>query len=186
MSGQWAKPIARIIIYLGLPLPAASSDPPENRPGKPIVFIRSCFGWGLHGSARYRTDGSLLHCLSTLTCLAAGGLFLLHWPWSHLHRTLSGILPYEARTFLTHLRGRDYLSYLFFRFYIILYFLSFEKTDSYYLRVRLTALALPLGSSVHIVKSPVTLRAFRSASLPGFIKHFEDKGKDFFFVNPLL
>ena len=31
----------------------------------------------------------------------AGGLFLLHWPWSHLHRTLSGILPCEARTFLT-------------------------------------------------------------------------------------
>ena len=30
-----------------------------------------------------------------------GGLFLLHFPWSHLHRTLSGILPCEARTFLT-------------------------------------------------------------------------------------
>ena len=28
-------------------------------------------------------------------------LFLLHFPGSHLHRTLSGILPYEARTFLT-------------------------------------------------------------------------------------
>jgi len=25
----------------------------------------------------------------------------LHFPGSHLHRTLSGILPYEARTFLT-------------------------------------------------------------------------------------
>ena len=32
----------------------------------------SCFGWGLHGSARYRTDGSLLHCLSTLTRRNAG------------------------------------------------------------------------------------------------------------------
>ena len=62
--------------------------------------------------ARYRAGGSLLHCLSTLTpkvqprqILAKrqtwGGLFLLHWPWSHLHRTLSGILPCEARTFLT-------------------------------------------------------------------------------------
>ncbi len=30
-----------------------------------------------------------------------GGIFLLHWPWSRLHRTLSGILPCEARTFLT-------------------------------------------------------------------------------------
>ena len=51
---------------------------------------------------RYRMGGSLLHCLSTLTASnARSGLFLLHWPWSHLHRTLSGILPYEARTFLT-------------------------------------------------------------------------------------
>ena len=31
----------------------------------------------------------------------SGGLFLLHWPWSRLHRTLSGILPCEARTFLS-------------------------------------------------------------------------------------
>jgi len=31
----------------------------------------------------------------------SGGIFLLHWPWGHPHRTLSGILPCEARTFLT-------------------------------------------------------------------------------------
>ena len=31
----------------------------------------------------------------------SGGTFLLHWPWSRLHRTLSGTLPCEARTFLT-------------------------------------------------------------------------------------
>ena len=30
-----------------------------------------------------------------------GGTFLLHCPWSRLHQTLSGILPCEARTFLT-------------------------------------------------------------------------------------
>ncbi len=48
-------------------MPAASSDLPENRPGKPMVFIWSCFGWGLHGSDCYQPDGSLLHCLSTLT-----------------------------------------------------------------------------------------------------------------------
>ena len=83
--------------------------------------------------ARYRAGGSLLHCLSTLTksmqdaCFgnllckfppgaksARGGLFLLHWPWSRLHRTLSGILPCEARTFLTcHTDSRDHLSYLY-------------------------------------------------------------------------
>ncbi len=32
---------------------------------------------------------------------ASSGISLLHYPWSRLHRTLSGILPYEARTFLT-------------------------------------------------------------------------------------
>jgi len=31
----------------------------------------------------------------------AGGIFLLHFPGSHLRLTLSAILPYEARTFLT-------------------------------------------------------------------------------------
>ena len=55
------------IIYLVRLSPAASSDLPENRPGKPIVFFWSCFGWGLHGSVCYQPDGSLLHCLSTLT-----------------------------------------------------------------------------------------------------------------------
>lgn len=48
----------------------------------------------------YHNGGSLLHCLSTLTLCKEGGLFLLHWSGSHLHRTLSGILPCEARTFL--------------------------------------------------------------------------------------
>ena len=48
----------------------------------------------------YHNGGSLLHCLSTLTFYKEGGLFLLHLSGSHLHRTLSGILPFEARTFL--------------------------------------------------------------------------------------
>ena len=54
-----------------------------------------------------------------------GGLFLLHWPWSHLHRTLSGILPYGARTFLTctlTVQPRSFvlLGFLFCIIYIIL------------------------------------------------------------------
>jgi len=36
-----------------------------------------------------------------------GGYFLLHFPESHLYRTLSGILPCEARTFLTSEWSRD-------------------------------------------------------------------------------
>ena len=37
----------------------------------------------------------------------AGGYFLLHWPGSFLRRTLSGILPCGARTFLTSISSRD-------------------------------------------------------------------------------
>ena len=63
--------------------------------------------------ACYQDGGSLLHCLSTLTMASHGGLFLLHWSGSRLHRTLSGILPCEARTFLTPaMLGRDHLFYL--------------------------------------------------------------------------
>ena len=43
--------------------------------------------------------GELLPRLSILTL--AGGFFLLHFPGSRLRLTLSAILPYEARTFLT-------------------------------------------------------------------------------------
>ena len=69
-------------------------------------------------SARYRGSGGLLHRHSTLTAdKSAAVSFLLHWPWSHLHRTLSGILPYEARTFLTCRKAAaiTYLTYTAFR-----------------------------------------------------------------------
>ena len=87
-------------IYPGLLLPAASSDLP-GRDGPPYLPLRSCFGWGLHGSFCCQKDGGLLRRLSTLTC-DAGGIFLLHCPWSCLRRPLTGILPCEARTFLPH------------------------------------------------------------------------------------
>ncbi len=83
-------------------LPSGSSNLPETR----RAAVSSLFGLASDGvymcPSCYQQGGSLLHCLSTLTCTkCTGGLFLLHWPGSHLHRTLSGILPYEARTFLT-------------------------------------------------------------------------------------
>ena len=94
-----------MIIYLVLLLPAGSSDLPK---AWRAAFITLLFGLASDGvymcHCCYQQRGSLLHCLSTLTSLkpsSDGGLFLLHWPWSRLHRTLSGILPYEARTFLT-------------------------------------------------------------------------------------
>jgi hypothetical protein len=55
--------------------------------------------------------GELLPRLSILTpekfrC----GLFLLHFPWSRLHRVLPGTLPYGARTFLVGKTPRDHLA----------------------------------------------------------------------------
>ena len=53
-------------------------------------------------------------------CLFPGGISLLHYPWSRLHRTLSGILPCEARTFLTcsqRLQPRSFILLSIFSIY---------------------------------------------------------------------
>ena len=49
-----------------------------------------------------------------------GGLFLLHFPWSRLRRSLSVILPCEARTFLTPIPfGPMVRGSLLFSYYIL-------------------------------------------------------------------
>lgn len=101
VSRTISRVMSRMIIYLGVSLPKPSSDLPESGPGRSLLSVWSCSGWGLHSPSRYRDGGSLLHCHSTLTG-KAGGIFLLHSPWSHLRQTLSGIPPCEARTFLSH------------------------------------------------------------------------------------
>ena len=89
-----------MVIYLDQMSPPGSSDLPESR------RAALCFLFGLASNGVYmcpvcyQTGGSLLHCPSTLTG-KAGGIFLLHCPWSHLRQTLSGTLPCEARTFLS-------------------------------------------------------------------------------------
>ena len=89
-----------MVIYLDQMSPPGSSNLPESR------RAALCFLFGLASSGVYmcpvcyQTGGSLLHCPSTLTG-KAGGIFLLHCPWSHLRQTLSGTLPCEARTFLS-------------------------------------------------------------------------------------
>ena len=89
-----------MVIYLDQMSPPGSSNLPESR------RAALCFLFGLASSGVYmcpvcdQTGGSLLHCPSTLTG-KAGGIFLLHCPWSRLRQTLSGTLPFEARTFLS-------------------------------------------------------------------------------------
>ena len=90
-----------VIIYLGRLSPIASSDQPET--SGPHTFP---FGLASDGVYRdpccYQQSGGLLHHLSTLTDgKSRSGIFLLHFPWSRLHRALSGVLLYGARTFLT-------------------------------------------------------------------------------------
>ena len=89
-------------IYLDVQLPAHSSDYGE-RDGQPLnapisILLRVGFTW-----TPYVTIGAVSSCLAFPSLPAfAGGLFLLHFPWSRLHRMLSGTLSYGARTFLTN------------------------------------------------------------------------------------
>ena len=101
MSNTISRVLYQTIIYLDLLLPAGSS----SLPGTQRATVLSLSGLAPDGVYTalpcYQGSGKLLPCLFTLTCIKAGGYFLLHYPGSHLHRTLSGILPCEARTFLT-------------------------------------------------------------------------------------
>ena len=89
--------------HLSWPAVASRLQRPTRKHDGPPY--RSLFGLASDGVYMcppcYQRGGELLPRLSTLTMPMHGGLFLLHWPGSHLHRTLSGILPCEARTFLT-------------------------------------------------------------------------------------
>ena len=89
-----------MFIYLDLLLPTGSSDLPETD-GPPYVSFWSCFEWGLHMPRKLPYMRWSLKPPFHPYQQKAGGIFLLHYPWSRLHRTLSGILPCEARTFLT-------------------------------------------------------------------------------------
>ena len=130
MSRTVSRVMSRIIIYLGLPLPAVSSNLPESRPGKPVAFCLVLLRMGftcappvtrravVSYTAFPPLPGSAPQRIAPFR-QRRGGIFLLHWPWSRLHRTLSGILPCEARTFLTCRRAdaqtdsRDYSFYSF-------------------------------------------------------------------------
>ena len=101
LSSTISRVMYQTIIYLVLLLPAGSSDLPKSMTGSHIAFVLVLLRMGF-------TQPLPLPAVRQSLTLPFhpyhdwhGGIFLLHWPWSHLHRTLSGILPYEARTFLT-------------------------------------------------------------------------------------
>ena len=90
-----------MIIYLDLLLPAGSSDLPESTTGRRIAFCSVLLRMGFTSALSVTRKAVSSYLTVSPLPAGAGGYFLLHWPGSHLHRTLSGILPYEARTFLT-------------------------------------------------------------------------------------
>ena len=87
-------------IYLGLPSPAASSDLPEDAAGRRTVFCLVLLRMGFTCARPVARAAVVSYTAFPPLPADAGGLFLLHCPWSRLRRTLSGILPCEARTFL--------------------------------------------------------------------------------------
>ena len=94
-----------MIIYLGRLLPAASSNLPKaGGPRQRFCSVLLRMGFTYAPSVTREAVVSYT-ALPPLPELYPGGIFLLHYPWSRLHRTLSGILPCEARTFLTPING---------------------------------------------------------------------------------
>ena len=86
-------------IYLFPPLPRGLKRLPGSRRTAVNASLSILLRMGFTGPASRQAAGELLPRLSTLTCIT-GGISLLHFPWSRLHRMLSGILSYGARTFL--------------------------------------------------------------------------------------
>ena len=90
-----------MIIYLGLPLPEGSSDLPESTTGRRMAFFSVLLRMEFTCARSVTTAAVVSYTAFPPLPRKGGGLFLLHWSGSYLHRTLSGILPCEARTFLT-------------------------------------------------------------------------------------
>ena len=88
----------KVIIYLGHMLPCASSNQPGA--GGPRTLRLGLASDGVYTASS--VTGKAVVSYTAFSPLPFGGYFLLHYPGSHLHQTLSGILPCEARTFLSH------------------------------------------------------------------------------------
>jgi len=112
---QRSGPVSRVLyfcpraeavaIHLGLQLPTGSSSLPGSSVGHACCFpIWPCYEWGLPQLPSVTArDGALLPHPFTLTSHTTGSLFSVALSRGRPHRTLSGILPCVARTFL----GRD-------------------------------------------------------------------------------
>ncbi len=100
-SSTISRVMSRVIIYLGLSSPTGSSGPPESAAGNRIALYSALLQMEFTCALAVTSQAVVSYTAFPPLPEESGGLFLLHWSGSRLHRTLSGILPYEARTFLT-------------------------------------------------------------------------------------
>ena len=94
-GGSVSRVLSRTIIYLWRNITARSCGPPCGRQRATALNarIRPCTGWGLHGRHVSMAPVSSYLTISTLPqhYLFRRCSFLLHFPYSCLRRTLSGI-----------------------------------------------------------------------------------------------
>ena len=104
-----------MVIYLDLMSPPGSSNLPESRRAALCFLFGLASRWGLHVPRPVTRRAVVSYTALPPLPRKAGGIFLLHCPWSRLRQTLSGTLPCEARTFLAWQpfgsASRDHLSY---------------------------------------------------------------------------
>ena len=108
MSSTISRVLYQMIIFLDYMLPCSSPISPIGRdqPGS-MTGRHTAPLFGLASDGVYTAFSVTSEAVVSYTAIPplphkAAVYFLLHFPWGHPHRTLSGILPCEARTFLTY------------------------------------------------------------------------------------
>ena len=104
-SEKASKPISRVLFFRQPSILVRCRQRHHatfsRRCEQPHYLSLSCFGWGLQGPTTLPPQRWALTPPFHPYRNEFGGLFLLHYPWSRLHRPLAGTLLCEARTFLT-------------------------------------------------------------------------------------
>lgn len=106
--------LSRLYVAVQLPLDVSAQrrDLPEGTTGRRIAFPAETSGHLVLLQVGFTRLFLLPERRWSLTPpfhpyrLKTAVFFLLHFPWSFLHRTLSGTLPCEARTFLDAFAAR--------------------------------------------------------------------------------
>lgn len=80
----------KVVIYLGLLLPTASSVQPCA--GGPRARTLELASNGVYMAPAVTSRTVVSYTTFPPLPLISGGIFLLHYPWSYLHRPLTGIL----------------------------------------------------------------------------------------------